>query len=186
MSGANWPVENGAYSGRLKCEDNKKKWKEIANEGARTILPREHDENTDVKNISRWFSWFTCEISCLSINNPIIQPGPVEPRYSNYLTLRGISVDETNEQYFLDATLVYRQACLSAIRYLTHFSYTEEQAYCLLVAAPIEGRIVNIPNSCCTLSLPTDIFPFIIISENIILKKIHFFCFLLFSSVTIM
>lgn len=125
-------------------------------------------------------------MSRLSITNPIIQPGPVEPRYSNYLTLRGISVDETNEQYFLDATLVYRQACLSAIRYLTHFSYTEEQAYCLLVAAPIEGRIVDIPNSCCTLSLPTDIFPFIIISENIILKKILFFCFLFFSSVTIM
>ena len=107
-------------------------------------------------------------MSRLSINNQMIQPGPVEPRYSNYLTFQGISVDETNKQYFLDATLAYRQACISAIKYLTHFGYTEEQVYCLLAAAPVEGRIgsiVDIPNACCTLSLPTDIFPFDISPE---------------------
>lgn len=103
-------------------------------------------------------------MSRLSINSPLIQPGPVEPRYSNYLTFQGISVnDNNNKQHFLDATLAYRQACLSAIRYLSRFGYTEEQIYCLLAAAPIEGRIgsiVDIPNACCTLSLPTDIFSF--------------------------
>jgi len=107
-------------------------------------------------------------MSRLSITNPIIKPGPVEPRYSNYLTFQGISVDDKNKQYFLDATLAYRQACLSAIRYLTRFGYTEEQVYCLLAAAPVEGRIgsiVDIPNACCTLSLPTDIFPFDVTPE---------------------
>ena len=111
-------------------------------------------------------------MSRLSITNPIIQPGPVEPRYSNYLTFQGISVDDKNKQYFLDATLAYRQACLSAIRYLKRFGYTEEQVYCLLAAAPIEGRIgsiVDIPNACCTLSLPTDIFSFDIKPEAAIL-----------------
>jgi formamidase len=39
---ANLPIEKGAYLGRLKYEDNKNKWKQIANEGARTIPPREH------------------------------------------------------------------------------------------------------------------------------------------------
>jgi formamidase len=102
-------------------------------------------------------------MSRLSINNLMIEPGPVEPRYSNYLTFQGISVNDKNKQYFLDATLAYRQACLTAIRYLTNFGYTEEQVYCLLAAAPVEGRIgsiVDIPNACCTLSLPTDIFSF--------------------------
>jgi len=102
-------------------------------------------------------------MSRLSIRNPLFQAGPVEPRYSNYLTFQGISVDDNDKQHFLDATLAYRQACLSAIRYLTRFGYTEEQVYCLLAAAPVEGHIgsiVDIPNACCTLSLPTEIFSF--------------------------
>ncbi|CAF0935379.1 unnamed protein product [Rotaria sordida] len=203
---ANPPIEKGACLGRLKFEDNKSKWKEIATQGARTIPPREHGGNTDIKNISRGsraylpvyvngaklslgdihFSQGDGEIafcgaiemsgyvdlrvdiikdgmSRLSINNPLIQPGPIEPRYSNYLTFQGISVDDKDKQHFLDATLAYRQACLSAIRYLKLFGYSEEQVYCLLSAAPIEGRIgsiVDIPNACCTLSLPIDIFSF--------------------------
>ena len=102
-------------------------------------------------------------MSRLSITNPLIQPGPIEPRYFNYLSFQGISVDDKNKQYFLDATLAYRQACLSTIRYLKRFGYSEDQAYCLLAAAPIEGRIgsiVDVPNACCSLSLPTDIFSF--------------------------
>lgn len=50
---ANLPIEKGALLGRLKFEDHKSKWQEIANEGARTIPPREHGGNTDIKNISR-------------------------------------------------------------------------------------------------------------------------------------
>jgi formamidase len=39
--------------------------------------------------------------------------------------------------------------------------YSGEQAYIILGAAPVEGRIsgiVDIPNACCTLYLPTEIF----------------------------
>jgi formamidase len=50
---ANLPVEKGAFLGRLTLEDNKTKWKKVANEGARTIPPREHGGNNDIKNISR-------------------------------------------------------------------------------------------------------------------------------------
>ncbi|MBX6768213.1 MAG: acetamidase/formamidase family protein, partial [Actinomadura rubrobrunea] len=57
----------------------------------------------------------------------------------------------------------YKRACLNGIEYLKKFGYTGEQAYLLLGSAPIEGRIsgiVDIPNACCTLYLPTAIFEF--------------------------
>ncbi|MCD2195275.1 acetamidase/formamidase family protein [Actinomycetospora endophytica] len=96
--------------------------------------------------------------------NPIFMPGNVEPRYSEFLTFIGISVDhETDTNEYLDATLAYRRACLNAVEYLKKFGYTGEQAYLLLGSAPIEGRIsgvVDIPNACCSLYLPTAIFDF--------------------------
>jgi formamidase len=76
----------------------------------------------------------------------------------------GISVDhDTNTNYYLDATVAYRRACLNAVEYLKRWGYTGEQAYLLLGSAPIEGRIsgiVDIPNACCSLYLPTEIFDF--------------------------
>lgn len=203
---SNPPLEQGACLGQITMKNNKNQWKQIANEGARTIPSREHGGNMDIKNISRGsriylpvyvngaklslgdihFSQGDGEISfCgaietsgyvdlhvdilkdgmsrLSLTNPLIEPGPIEPHYSNYLTFHGISVDNNDKQYFLDATLAYRQACISTIKYLTKFNYSEEQIYCLLSAAPIQGRIgaiVDIPNACCSLSLPIDIFSF--------------------------
>ncbi len=94
--------------------------------------------------------------------NPIFMPGRVEPRYTEFLTFVGISVDhETDTNRYLDATLAYQRACLNAVEYLKKFGYSGEQAYLLLGSAPIEGRIsgvVDIPNACCTLYLPTAIF----------------------------
>ena len=73
--------------------------------------------------------------------NPVLIPGRVEPRYSEFLTFIGVSVDETTgENYYLDATVAYRRACLNAIEYLKKFGYSGEQAYLLLGSAPIEGR----------------------------------------------
>ena len=177
----------------------------VAAEAARTVPPREHGGNCDIKNLSKGsriyfpvyvdganlsmgdihFSQGDGEISfCgaiemsgyidLSVDiikggvekygmvNPIFKPGPVEPHYSEYLIFEGISVDEfTGEQYYLDAHVSYRRACLNAIEYLKKFGFTGEQAYLLLSCAPVEGRIsgiVDIPNACCTLALPTAIF----------------------------
>ncbi len=96
--------------------------------------------------------------------NPMLIPGRVEPRYSEFLTFIGVSVDESSgENHYLDATIAYRRACLNAIEYLTKFGFSGEQAYLLLGSAPIEGRIsgiVDIPNACCSLYLPTAIFDF--------------------------
>jgi formamidase len=96
--------------------------------------------------------------------NPVFMPGNVEPRYSEFLSFVGISVDHDNDtNYYMDATLAYRRACLNAIEYLSKWGYSREQAYLLLGSAPIEGRIsgiVDIPNACCTLYLPTAIFDF--------------------------
>jgi len=96
--------------------------------------------------------------------NPVFMPGNVEPRYSEFMTFIGVSVDrETDENFYLDATVAYRRACLNAVEYLKKFGYSGEQAYLLLGSAPIEGRVsgvVDIPNACCSLYLPTAIFDF--------------------------
>jgi formamidase len=177
----------------------------VSAEAARTVPPREHGGNCDIKNLSKGsriyfpvyvpgaklsmgdihFSQGDGEISfCGAIEmsgyldlhvdlikggmakyamtNPIFKPGPVEPRYSEFLVFEGISVDEfTGEQYYLDAHVAYRRACLNAVEYLKKFGFTGEQAYMLLSCAPIEGRlsgVVDIPNACATLALPTEIF----------------------------
>ena len=180
-------------------------FEEAAAEAARTVPPREHGGNCDIKNLSRGskiyfpvyvdggklsmgdihFSQGDGEITfCGAIEmsgyidlhvdiikggvdkygmvNPIFKPGPVEPRYSEYLVFEGISVDEFDgKQYYMDAHVAYRRACLNAIEYLKKFGYTGEQAYLLLSCAPVEGRvsgIVDIPNVCCTVAIPTEIF----------------------------
>lgn len=97
------------------------------------------------------------------VNNPIFRPGRVEPRYSEYLCFTGLSVDENGDNYYLDTTLAYRRAALEAIEYFKTLGYTGEQAYLLLSAAPIEARysgVVDIPNACATLYIPTEIFDF--------------------------
>ncbi|HXG31443.1 MAG TPA: formamidase [Thermodesulfobacteriota bacterium] len=196
------PNPQNAILGRVK--KGTPEFDRIAKEGARTVPPREHGGNCDIKNLSRGsriyfpvyvegaklsmgdihFSQGDGEISfCGAIEmagwidlhvdiikggmekygmvNPIFKPGPVEPRYSEYLVFEGISVDEEGKQHYLDAHIAYRRACLNAIEYLKMFDYTGEQAYLLLSCAPCEGRIsgiVDIPNACCTLAIPTEIF----------------------------
>lgn len=94
--------------------------------------------------------------------NPVFLPGRVEPRYSEFISFIGISVDGGTNHY-MDATVAYRRACLNAVEYLKTFGYSGEQAYLLLGSAPVEGRIsgiVDIPNACCSLYVPTAIFDF--------------------------
>lgn len=177
----------------------------VAQEGARTIPPREHGGNVDIKNLSigsrvyypvyvpganfsigdLHFAQGDGEISfCGAIEMggyvdvgiglikdgmrkygtevPLFEPGRNGPHYTDFVSFMGISVDGSG-QHYMDATVAYRNACLNAIRYLEKFGYTGEQAYLLLCAAPIEGRvsgIVDIPNACCSLYLPTAIFDF--------------------------
>ncbi|WP_282859823.1 formamidase [Pseudoclavibacter helvolus] len=95
--------------------------------------------------------------------NAIFMPGNVEPNYSEWIAFSGTSVTLDGEQRYLDSHLSYQRACLHAIDYLTKFGYAPEQAYLLLGSAPIEGRlsgVVDIPNSCSTVYLPTAIFDF--------------------------
>ncbi|SEG89978.1 formamidase [Thermomonospora echinospora] len=97
-------------------------------------------------------------------DNPVFMPGNVEPRYAEFLSFVGISVDRRSDtNHYLDATVAYRNACLNAIEYLKTFGYSGEQAYLLLGGAPIEGHlseVVDVPNACCSLYLPTAIFDF--------------------------
>lgn len=93
--------------------------------------------------------------------NPVFIPGNVDPLYSEFITFVGFSVDANGTQHYLDSTLAYQNACLNAITYLSTFGWTREQVYLLLGAAPVEARfsgVVDVPNSCATLYVPTAIF----------------------------
>jgi formamidase len=177
-----------------------------AAEAARTVPPREHGGNCDIKDLSRGskvyfpvyvdgaglsmgdihFSqgdgeitfcgaiemagWLHLRVELIkggmekyAIKNPIFKPSPITPSYDDYLIFEGISVDEEGKQHYLDVHIAYRQACLNAIEYLKKFGYTGAQAYAILGTAPVQAHIsgvVDIPNACATLWLPTDIFEF--------------------------
>lgn len=97
------------------------------------------------------------------VTNPILKTSPLEPHYTEYLAFEGISVDETGKQLYMDATMAYKRACLNAIEYLKKFGYSGEQSTVILGTAPVEGRIsgiVDFPNACCTVFIPTEIFDF--------------------------
>ena len=177
-----------------------------AREGARTVPPREHGGNCDIKDLSRGskiyfpvyvdgaglsmgdlhFSqgdgeitfcgaiemagWLHIKVEVIKdgmakygIKNPIFKPSPITPKYDDFLIFEGISVDEDGKQHYLDVHIAYRQACLNAIEYLKKFGYSGAQAYAILGTAPCQGHIsgvVDIPNACATLWLPTDVFEF--------------------------
>lgn len=96
--------------------------------------------------------------------NPIFLPGRMAPLYSEFLTFIGVSVERrSGKNLYMDATEAYRNACLNAIDYMKKWGYTGEQGYLILGTAPVEGRVsgvVDIPNACCSLYLPTEIFDF--------------------------
>lgn len=199
---ATLPYADTAHMGKMAPDAAKT----AAAEGARTVPPREHGGNCDIKDLSRGskiyfpvyvkggglsvgdlhFSqgdgeitfcgaiemagWIHLRVSLIkdgmakyAIKNPIFKPSPIAPKYDDYLIFEGISVDEYGEQHYLDVHVAYRQACLNAINYLTKFGYSKAQAYSILGCAPVQGHIsgvVDIPNACATLWLPTDIFDF--------------------------
>ncbi|HEU4558461.1 MAG TPA: formamidase [Longimicrobium sp.] len=102
-------------------------------------------------------------INRTGITSPVFEPAPVERGYSDYLTFQGISVDENDTQHYLDVWVAYRMACRHAIRHLQRYGFTGEQAYVLLAAAPVHGHIscmLEHPNVCCTVAVPTGIFDF--------------------------
>jgi formamidase len=199
---ANAPLAATAHMGKMQGQARD----DAAATGARTVPPREHGGNCDIKDLSRGskiffpvyvngaglsvgdlhFSQGDGEITFCGaiemaglvhmkvelikggmakygIKNPVFKPSPITPNYKNYLIFEGISVDEQGQQHYLDVNVAYRQACLNAINYLTKFGYSPAQGYALLGSAPVQGHIsgvVDIPNACATLWLPTEIFEF--------------------------
>jgi formamidase len=199
---ANPPFAATAHMGKLTGDAKAK----AAATGARTVPPREHGGNCDIKDLSRGskvyfpvyvegaglsvgdlhFSqgdgeitfcgaiemagWVHMRVSLIKggiekygIRNPIFKPSPITPNYNDYLIFEGISVDESGNQHYLDVHIAYRQACLNAIEYMKKFGYSGAQAYSILGCAPVQGHIsgvVDIPNACASLWLPTQIFDF--------------------------
>ena len=200
---ANPPLARTAHMGKMKGEARDK----AAGEAARTVPPREHGGNCDIKDLSKgsriYFpvyvdgaglsvgdlhfaqgdgeitfcgaiemagGWVHMRVELIKdgmskygIKNPIFKPGPLTPNYNDYLIFEGISVDSEGKQYYLDANVAYKQACLNAIEYLKKFGFSGAQGYSILGSAPVQGHlsgVVDIPNSCATLWLPTQIFEF--------------------------
>ncbi|MCX4189465.1 formamidase [Methylophaga sp. OBS3] len=196
------PEQQAAVMGRLKGDEAVK----AAQEGARTVPPREHGGNCDIKDLTKGskiyfpvyvkdgglsmgdlhFSqgdgeitfcgaiemagYLDIKVSLIKdgvkkygIKNPLFKNSPLVPTYGDFLMFEGISVDEQGKQHYLDVHVAYRQACLNAIEYLKKFGYTGEQALSILGTAPVQGHIsgvVDIPNACATLWIPTEIFDF--------------------------
>lgn len=97
------------------------------------------------------------------IEAPVVFPGPLRANYEDRLMFTGVSVDESGKQHYLDPTVAYRQACRAAISYMRRLGYSPEQAYILLSAVPVDGKmscLLEHPNVCVTLALPTNIFDF--------------------------
>ena len=94
---------------------------------------------------------------------PHLQAQPHDAQLQGLPDLRRHLGGRKGKQHYLDVTVAYRQACLNAIEYLKKFGYSGAQAYSLLGTAPVQGHIsgvVDVPNACATLWLPTEIFDF--------------------------
>jgi formamidase len=207
------PLEQNALLGTLTGSE----FDQAAGEACRTIPPREHGGNVDIKNLTvgsrvyfpvyvdgaklsmgdLHFSQGDGEITfCGAIemagyidlgvelikggmekyamhrptHMPIFQLSHLEPRYSSFLVFEGVGVSEDDTQHYLDLTVAYRQACLNAIEYLKTCGYTDQQAYIIIGTAPVEGRvsgIVDIPNACVSLYIPTGIFKRPIVPQDV-------------------
>jgi len=97
------------------------------------------------------------------LDHAIFKPGNVEPQFTDYITFEGYSVDEDGKQHYKNANVGMRRACLDAIEYLKNFGYTGEQAYLSLSTIPVESRlagVVDLPNTCVTVSVPQEAFDF--------------------------
>ena len=94
--------------------------------------------------------------------NAIFMPGIRDPQYSEWIAFRA-----SLSTWPVSSTTLTRSSPTSgvhhAIDYLMKFGYSDIQAYMVLGSAPIEGRfsgVVDIPNSCATVYIPTRIFDF--------------------------
>ncbi|HET7323811.1 MAG TPA: formamidase [Halococcus sp.] len=100
-------------------------------------------------------------VETMGTDYAMFKPGYQDPDFSDYVVFEGYSVDEDGTQHYKNANIGMRRACLDAIDYLTNFGYTREQAYFLLCTIPIETRIagiVDLPNTCVTVSVPNECF----------------------------
>ena len=183
-------------------------WRRRRKEAARTIPPREHGGNCDIKNISRgsriYFPVYVQgrqaldgrlpllarrrrdhllrrhrngrldRLPCRSdqgrhgqstgSTNPLFKVSPVEPHYRDFLVFEGIGVDDRRQA----ASTTTRPSPIGApastpSKYLTKFGYSGEQAYVILGWRRSRGGssgVVDIPNACVSLYIPTAIFEF--------------------------
>ncbi len=174
--------------------------------GARTVPPREHGGNCDIKDLSRGskiyfpvyveggglsmgdlhFSqgdgeitfcgaiemagWVHLKVEVLKGRHgevrdqePHLQALAGDAELQGLSDLRGHLGRRGRRQHYLDVHIAYRQACLKRHRVPQEVRLFRRPAYSILGTAPVQGHIsgvVDIPNACATLWLPTEIFDF--------------------------
>ena len=197
------PFAATAHAGAPKGDAKDK----VAAEGARTVPPREHGGNCDIKDLSRGskiyfpvyvkgaglsmgdlhFSqgdgeitfcgaiemagWLHLKVDLIKggmakygIKNPIFKPSPITPTYNDYLIFEGISVDEQRQAalprrpHRLPAGLPQRHRVHEEVR-LHRRAGLRDPRHRAGARATSRG-VVDIPNACATLWLPTEIFDF--------------------------
>ncbi|GFZ51248.1 Formamide amidohydrolase [Saitozyma sp. JCM 24511] len=98
----------------------------------------------------------------LKLKAPIVLPSPAEPLYRNQVVFHGLSVDEDGVQQKSSLTTAYIAAAWNAMDHLQRVcGYSHEQAYMIMAVAPIESRVLavpNIPTANVSVGLPIDIF----------------------------
>lgn len=102
-------------------------------------------------------------VAKLGLKSPMVIPSPAEPLYRDQLVFHGLSVDREGTQQRSDLTTSFVQAASHAMEYLQKFGYSHEQAYMIMAVAPVEARVLavpNIPNANVSVGLPTKIFSF--------------------------
>src|SRR5215208_959864 len=153
------PLQQNALLGTLSGSE----FERAAGEAVRTIPPREHGGNVDIKDLtigSRIYFPVYVDGAKLSMGDLHFSQGDGEITFCGAIEMSG----------YIDLAVAYRHACLNAIEYLKTCGYTDEQAYIIIGTAPIEGRVsgvVDIPNACVSIYLPTGIFKRSVVPQEV-------------------
>lgn len=167
------PDTDQVVAGTLKGRDFDK----VANEGARTIPPRENGGNCDIKNLSRgsrvYFPVYIDDAK-LSVGNLRFSQGDGEITFCGgiempgWVDLRVNVIKNGMDKYQIKKNPVFKLSPLLpnysdyiVFEGISVNEFSGEQTFMLLGSAPVQGTvagIVDVPNSCCTIALPRKIF----------------------------
>jgi formamidase len=97
------------------------------------------------------------------VYEPVLEQRLPPASHCDTLVFQGLTTSTGGHRDESGVQAAHAQACRNAVRHLQRFGYSSEQAYALLAAAPVRGRISSFAgwsDVCYTLEVPTEIFDF--------------------------